>query len=430
MKFYSLALSLLFLCEVVSAQQDSLIYRYRRLSSEYQQSIKMAEANLIGTEELYKSSKSEYLPKLDLNGDYTYYNTPLRLAPQSDGTASLLHNRFTVGAWITQPIYTGGRLNAEKKIALAQYEGAGSYVALSKQEVFLNSDALYWNAVAKNEVYNLSLSYEEIVGDFVKVIQDKVDEGLVGNNELYQSKVRENDAHYDVIKGEKERDVSIMQLNRLAGLPLENQSLIMDSILIVNWQITSRATVDQAIEKRPETRVKESELNVYLESEKQMSSMYNPKMGVAVGGIYGAPSPELGLDPGTNLLVTANLSIPLFYWGIKNKQVEAKRQVSEQSRLELAQVKDIIALEVNSSYYELTRSQEQVDFAKSALENAEKNVDVMLDRYNEGLSSVLEVLDSQLFWQKSYFNYIEAKFELNLAYSNYLKAIGALSVTQ
>ena len=54
----------------------------------------------------------------------------------------------------------------------------------------------------------------------------------------------------------------------------------------------------------------------------------------------------------------------------------------------------------------------------------------MLDRYREGLSSVLEVLDAQLYWQKTYFNYVQAKYELNIAFSAYQKAMGDLSVSQ
>ena len=56
-----------------------------------------------------------------------------------------------------------------------------------------------------------------------------------------------------------------------------------------------------------------------------------------------------------------------------------------------------------------------------------KNVDVFLDRYNEGLSSVLEVLDAQLGWQQTYRNYIMAKYDLNVAYSDYLYALGEFS---
>ncbi len=96
----------------------------------------------------------------------------------------------------------------------------------------------------------------------------------------------------------------------------------------------------------------------------------------------------------------------------------------------MAQTKDMITLQVESSYYNLQETQRQLDFSISSLDNATKNVDVMLDRYHEGLSSVLEVLDAQLYWQKTYVNYIKAKYQLNFAFSNYQRAMGELSISQ
>ncbi len=90
----------------------------------------------------------------------------------------------------------------------------------------------------------------------------------------------------------------------------------------------------------------------------------------------------------------------------------------------------MISLEVESSYYNLQQTQKQLDFAYSSLDNASQNVTVMLDRYFEGLSSVLEVLDAQLFWQKSYLNYIQSKYNLNTAYSSYQKAMGELTTSK
>ena len=169
-------------------------------------------------------------------------------------------------------------------------------------------------------------------------------------------------------------------------------------------------------------------MNTY--NEKITASKYNPQFGVGVGGNWGAPSPGLSTDPAFNYNLQAKLAIPIFYWGKKKEVVFASRQTTEVTRLEMEQTKDMITLQVESSYFDLEETQNQLDFAFSALDNASKNVDVMLDRYYEGLSSVLEVLDAQLFWQKSYLNYIEAKFELNTAYSTYQKAMGELSVSQ
>jgi len=307
---------------------------------------------------------------------------------------------------------------------------ARSYVGISEQNTMLEADASYLAVVAKKESSMLALQYLEIILQFQKIIQDRVDEEVVGMNELYQARVRSNDAQYEVIRIDKEFRVSLMGLNRLIGVPLETESEHMDSLLVVDWDKPDGSNVEKALQQRPEVSLKENEMSANQYSEKVTASYYNPQLNVGAGATYGAPSPGLLSEPGANYHVTARLVIPVFYWGQKNEKVFARQKITEQTQLELERTMDIVTLQVTSGYYELQRSQEQIDFASGALNNAEKNVEVMLDRYFEGLASVLEVLDAQLYWQKSYLNFIGAKYELNMAYSTYLKAMGELSATQ
>jgi outer membrane protein TolC len=270
----------------------------------------------------------------------------------------------------------------------------------------------------------------ESILQFQKVIQDRVDEEVSGMNELYQAKVRSNDAQYQLIRTEKEHRVSMMVLNRLIGVPLETESQHMDSLLVISLDDAVDSQVENALINRPEMGLLKNELLTNQFDEKVTASFYNPQLNVGAGATFGAPSPGLLTEPGGNFLVNARLAIPVFYWGQKNDKVFAQQKITEQTELEIEKTKDNIKLQVISGYYEFQKSKEQVEFAFSALDNAEKNVDVMLDRYQEGLSSVLEVLDAQLSWEKSYLNYIQSKFELNMAYSTYQKAIGGLSVSQ
>ncbi len=424
-------LLILFSITVVIGQQDTLIYKYRRMSVDYQQSIKMAQHELAGAESMVEAAKSDFLPKLDFYGGYNYMGVPLQLAPNADGDPGAeLQNIYSLDLGISQPIYTGGYLKNTKYAAQSKAEVMRSFVDLNLQDVMLNSDAYYWNAVTKKEVNNLLLKYMDAIGQFLKVIQDRVDEEVVGMNELYQAKVRYNDAEYDVIRTEKDFIISIMQLNRMIGLPVNTPANVADSLLIVNWLGAENNLIEKAMVQRPEINMLENKISMNTYNEKITASKYNPQFGVGVGGNWGAPSPGLSTDPAFNYNLQAKLAIPIFYWGKKKEVVFASRQTTEVTRLEMEQTKDMITLQVESSYFDLEETQNQLDFAFSALDNASKNVDVMLDRYYEGLSSVLEVLDAQLFWQKSYLNYIEAKFELNTAYSTYQKAMGELSVSQ
>ncbi len=424
-------LLILFSISMVYSQQDTLIYKYRRMSVDYQQQIKMAQSDFAGAKSMVEASKSDRLPKVDLGGGFSYLGVPLQLAPDADGNpGEQLNSFYSLDLTVFQPILTGGYLKNTRNAAISKAEIMKYYVVLNEQEVMMNSDSYYWSSVAKKEMSLLLIAYRDGIGEFLKVIQDKVDEEVVGMNELYQARVRFDDAEYKVIKTEKEFIISIMQLNRIIGLPIDNITNVASSLSVVEWNTNENNLSNLAIQQRPEVSMLKNKISLNQFNEKITASAYNPQFGVGVGGNWGAPSPGLSATPDFNYSVRANLAIPIFYWGKKKEEVFASRQITEVSKLEMEQTKELITLQVESSYFDILETQDQLEYSISSLDNSTKNVEVMLDRYHEGLSSVLEVLDAQLYWQKTYLNYILAKYQLNTAFSNYQRAMGELSVSQ
>ena len=416
------------LFRLAAAQEDSLIFKYRQKALEYQQQIKIAERQLSGAESKVSASKSGQLPSLDFNSNYKFYGVPLQFAPPADApagsTGEELHNIYSLNLDLYQPIIQGGQLKNTKKSAESEVEMMKSYVSMSQQQVVLNSDILYWNAVTKKETYNLYTKYKDVIGQFLKVIKDRVEEEIVGKNEFYQAMVRYNDAEYKTLRSKKEYMVAIMELNKMIGEPVNTPTSVTDSLIAVHWLKSSDNLSELAMNQRPELNYIKNEIDKYSFDEKVVTSKYNPQFGVFAGGKWGSPAPGLQKEPAFNYRLGASLSIPIFHWGQKKEERFTAHQLVEIANLQLDETRDRVKMEVESSYYKLERSQEQLDFAKSSLENAAKNVSVMLDRYNEGLSSVLEVLDAQLYWQKTYLNYILAKYDLNVSYSQYQYAVG------
>ncbi len=425
MKKLTFILISFFFLQSIYSQNDTLLNHYRKLAVDYQQQIKMAEHQLSGAESKVDAAQSDRLPALDFRSRYSYYGVPLKQAPPEIGVpGEELNNFYSLNMELYQPVITGGYLKNTKKAAEWEVEMMKSLVNMNTQQVVLNSDNFYWQAVAKKETYRLYQKYRDVIGEFLKVIQDRVDEEIVGKNELYQAKVRYNDAQYKVIMSEKEFDVTIMNLNRLIGLPVTTPASVADSLVIVNWAKASDTIANYALSQRPEIKYIENNIRKNEQSEKIIGSQYLPQLGVTAGGKWGSPSPGLEIEPGFNYYIKAKLTIPIFHWNKKHEDVFAIRQQTEIAKLQMEETKDQVTLEVKRSYYMLQKSQEQLDFAQGSLDNAALNVSLMLDRYNEGLSSVLEVLDAQLDWQLTYLNFIEAKHNLNSAYSQLQYAIG------
>ena len=399
------------------------------MAVEYRQEIKISKGRLQSALKELDRSKTDFLPKFDVRGSYNYYGVPLSLGvTDPDIPSAELHQFYSVNLVMTQPIFMGGSISNTKNVAASKVDFMQSLVNMKQQDVMGKSDALYWRAVAKNELYMLAQVYRDNIGKFLKVIQDRVDEEVAGMNELYQTKVRYNDAQYAVIRAKKELRVSMMNLNRLIGVPIDTTVEIADTLTVVKWQQADTNIVEKALAQRPEVNYYANKIKMNEYNEKVIAANYNPQIYIQGIGKWGSPGPGLKPEPAFNYQLTANIAIPIFYWGRRAYDVGTRQAKTEISRYQLDNVKEDIKLEVQSAYYELERSQEQLDFAAGALENARKNVDVYLDRYNEGLSSVLEVLDAQLYWEKTYLNYIEAKYQLNMAYSAYQRALGDLTV--
>ncbi len=408
-------------------QNDPLLAKYRQMAVDYQQQIKIANRQMESADARLEAAKSDFLPKFDLSADYNYYAVPLKLAPSSDNPTlpgAELNNKYAVHLTMNQPIYTGGYLKNTKLAAMSDADRMRDLVRLSQQDMILTTDILYWQAIARKETNLLSIKYRDAIGEFLKVVRDRVEEEIVGPNELYQAMVRFNDAEYQVISTDKDFKVSRMELNRILGLAPDFELEVPDSLTTVIWQSPSENIDETALATRPEISMLQNQilLNEYLE--KLNIARYNPSLGITLDGKWGSPSPGLLPEPAFNFIAGAQLIIPIFYWGKKNEERLAYQKQTEISRLQLAETKDKVKLEVNRSLLELASTYDQLQVARKSLSNAGQNVTVMVDRYHEGLSSVLDVLEAQLYWQKTYLNYIQAKYQQDVAYSQYLKATG------
>ena len=153
MKKYSIILILLlYTITLVYSQQDSLIYKYRLMAVDYQQSIKMAEKGLEGANSLVEASKAGFLPRLDLDGNYTYFGNPIQMGATEENPAGQeLTNMYEVGLWVSQPILTGGYLKNTKELAMARTDVARSYIGLNEQNTMLEADAHYLKVVTKKQ---------------------------------------------------------------------------------------------------------------------------------------------------------------------------------------------------------------------------------------------------------------------------------------
>jgi len=176
---------------------------------------------------------------------------------------------------------------------------------------------------------------------------------------------------------------------------------------------------------RPEIRMAEEQVRMAESALRLNDAQYKPQVYVGVDGSYSSPGYNFRTDMDPNYVAYAKVSIPVFEWGKRRSEKRASRGQVGMASDQLNRVKDNVALEVQTARLNLLQALEQVKLTGNSLEKAKENETKALERYGEGKTSILEVIDAQAYRENSQLNYVQAKTEAQSYYSGLIKALNA-----
>ena len=414
-------------CLVTSLQAQEILSleRCREMALQYNQDVRSAQLNVQSANSLAKASKGDFQPTLDFSGNYRRLSNGISF----DGfeTGGSLEDVYNARLSLIQNVYSGNKVKNSYKLAQEQETIALAQQQLSESDVIFATDLAYWNAVTLAEVFTLSQAYRNVVNSFLVVVRDKVEAEIVPRNDLLQGQVRLNEAELIVIRSENALQIARMGLNRLIGNDINANIITADSIS-VDLDAGDQANVrERALQNRAEVKIQQGQVDSNLLQEKLTQSKYSPDIGIGLSGRFGAPSGAPNFDsPEFDGSAFAAISVPIHHGGKKKNELAADRFNTQISQLQLEKTQDLISLEAFEAQYALNESIKQVNLTNNSLGQAFENLDLVTERYIEGLANITEVFDAQIFWQRAYVNFIESKSGFQLSKSKFQRALGEL----
>ena len=120
---------------------------------------------------------------------------------------------------------------------------------------------------------------------------------------------------------------------------------------------------------------------------------------------------------------TFQASIPLFDGFATQSRVQKAQIDLRRVSLQRLQLEQGIRLEVTNAVTELHRAEEQVASHKATVELAEKAFRIAQTRYEQGVGTELEVLDSQLSLKSVRLGYLQGLYDLRVAEAEYARIV-------
>ena len=405
-----------------SGQENLTLDKCRARVIEYNPTLKQQEKLVESAEANIQAKKKDYFPTIDVNGDYTFLQNPIILETSPNPTEGP-QNIYGIDAPIIQNVYRGSSVRRSNELAGLQKEYASNSKDNVENFLLLETERAFWNAVYNEELLQLIVNYRVVIDDLAAVIRDKVEAEIISRNDLLLVEVRQNEAELFGLVATNQLDVSIMELNRIIGYPLDQKHQLqgnLDEVMVNSLDYS----LDAVLNNRPDIAAQNKNVEMQKTNAELVKSQYLPSVYAGIIPSWGVPNTNLGAtDPNYNTAFLAGLNIPITRWGKRKQDVGRELLLAEAATYELKELQDEVKLDINSSSYQLAESIRRIELTKESLQKADENLSIMTDRYLEGLTSILEVLDAQEFWQRAYKDLLDAQVYYKRALAYYKHAI-------
>ena len=409
------------LCAQVQAQVPHLSREtYRERVEAYSQVLKQQHLKSMASTDARKIAFTGFLPKVDISAEGTLN---LKEMDSWDGPAGQYRNHTYQGIFVvSQPLYTGGALQAQNRIAKADEKLDQLSEELTRDQIHYQSDAFYWNASSARAMLNASAQYQEIVEKQYEIIQDRFKDGAISRTDLLMISTRRKEAELQYINARQNYTLALQKLNILMG---EEPNNPVDSLYTID---TASAPVqilslENVLQRRADYESTEVNIMKSQAQRKAALSQFNPQLNMYFSGGWATATPNLGYDVSFNPIVGINLNIPIFRWGARFKTNRQQKAYIGIQKLQQSYVTDNINEELSAALTKLTETEYQVKTAKETMSLANENLDLVSFSYNEGKANMVDVLSAQLSWTQAHTNLINAYLSEKMAVAEYRKVI-------
>lgn len=447
----------------VSAQEAMTLEKCRELALKNNKSASIADRNKEKAVYMQNAYQANYFPKISAIGNYLYTNTEMNKTISGNylptfipdpSAGELVPNILTVGSdgnpifkeyayfpdmdlslklsgtWMAglraeQPIYTGGKITSGYNMAKIGNEIAELNQNLTRAEIIVKTDETYWTYVQTNELLKLALSYHKVVNELLHNVQNAQAVGLKHTNDVLKVQVKVNEAELQILQAKNGMNLSRKNLCHIMGVPLSAVITLPESFEEMQPVLFDR---DADYYNRPEFAILEHQVRFKEQEIKLTQSDFLPQIGIMAnyGYINGVKLNGNKLFDRASFSVMASVSIPLFQWGEGRNKVRAAKAERDIMQLQRDDMGELMELELARTLDKCNESALEVELTIKSLRQAEENMKVSADRYNEGMEMLADYLEAQTVWQHAWSELIRAKTLFRLSETQFLKAAGRL----
>jgi len=345
-------------------------------------------------------------------------------------------NTWRAALVLSQNIYSGGRLGAQRDIALAGHQSAVLGVSTATARLLFDVTQSYYEVALSERLVRIAEATLEQANATLRQTQAGFDAGTQPEFELVRARVTRDSQTPVVIRQRVNREVALLRLKQLLDLPQDYDLQLADALedprlpappvfapKIASMEASIAAAVPATLQAPADavpnrTVVNEALATVRLQEAVLRLIEAERKPSVSLNSTYARLAYPTSLFPGfdrSNWAVGATLSLPILTGGRQRGDEQVARADVEEARQTQRLTQELADLDSRAAWAELLAARAAWEATAGTVQQATRAYEIADVRFQSGVSTQLELSDARLLLQESEANRAIAARDLQVA---------------
>jgi outer membrane protein TolC len=380
--------------------------------------------NQVAEQQLLAAQGQRY-PQVNISTRYTQLSEEpsmkASIGGQSTQFAMAQAGNLKAQAMVSVPLFTSGRIGhnieAANAMKLATLQNGKTTTLAIKRQV-----ANAFIAILRIEKY-LEVSKQHVISlkAHANDVNHLYEQGMIARNDLLAAQVELSNANQQVLQQENQLNIAKAGFNQLL-----NRDLNLDVNLIAPFLKSPQDNLSdlntQAVAQRPELKVLSQQINALEHQAASEKATLLPQ--VSFNGGYQYEENEYTVFES---MWVANVTLQWkLYDGSTRHRSHATRQKSLSLLMQRSDLLGQIKLQIRQAWLAIQETRKRIDITTTAIDQADENLRISTERYQQGLTTNTEVLEAEDLRVQTNNNLNNAEYDLAMAQLNLRYALGIL----
>lgn len=326
---------------------------------------------------------------------------------------------------LSMPLYTGGRLEGQRKSARYGLNSADLNLEDAKQRVKWQTAQAYYRALQYRDNINVRQEAINLLNEHLRTVQIQFEVGTVAMADVLATNVQLANNRQSLNTAQGNYENALAELNNIIGLPADTDLILDDSNQDYSTYANSEAAcLKYALEHRPDGisaayAVKQAEASVSA-----TKSGFRPSVSAVIQGSMSGEGAFKADHVNEQWTAGIELSWDIFDNKVTSAQVQQAKAQQRKAESVARQQLEEIRLEIREAYTNLKIAEKNIGVTFGAVKQAEEQYLIAQVRYEEGVDTNLIVMDAQEKLTEARTNYTAALYNFHTSKAQLEKAMG------